>query len=174
MLIPGIESLPGVSGGEPCIVRTRIPVWALVQARRLGTNEADLLRAYPTLRAQDLTNAWAYYRTHRNETLALPVVEELRSPGHDLLTVQQAGKGHQSMPDSEVLRHAVEDRRIIVLLNRKHFIRLHNPVPGHAGTIVCTFDPDFMGLAHTIHQAIAQRKRLAGQLIRIQRPHTEG
>jgi uncharacterized protein (DUF433 family) len=64
---PGIESLPGVSGGEPCIVRTRIPVWVLVQARRLGTSEADLLRAYPTLRAQDLTNAWAYYRTHRDE-----------------------------------------------------------------------------------------------------------
>jgi uncharacterized protein (DUF433 family) len=63
----GIESLPGVSGGEPCIVRTRIPVWVLVQARRLGTSEADLLRAYPTLRAQDLANAWAYYRTHRDE-----------------------------------------------------------------------------------------------------------
>jgi hypothetical protein len=24
---PGIESTPGVCGGEPCIVRTRIPVW---------------------------------------------------------------------------------------------------------------------------------------------------
>lgn len=64
---PGIESLPGVSGGEPCIVRTRIPVWVLVQARRLGTTEAELLRAYPALRAQDLANAWAYYRTHRDE-----------------------------------------------------------------------------------------------------------
>jgi uncharacterized protein (DUF433 family) len=64
---PGIESVPGVSGDEPCIVRTRIPVWVLVQARNLGTSEADLLRAYPTLRAEDLTNAWAYYRTHKEE-----------------------------------------------------------------------------------------------------------
>ncbi len=24
---PGIESTPNVCGGEPCIVRTRIPVW---------------------------------------------------------------------------------------------------------------------------------------------------
>lgn len=64
---PGIDSVPGVSGGEPCIVRTRIPVWVLVQARRLGTSEADLLKAYPTLRAEDLTNAWAYYRAHRGE-----------------------------------------------------------------------------------------------------------
>jgi len=64
---PSIESDPQVSGGEACIVRTRIPVWLLVQARRLGTNEADLLRSYPTLRAEDLANAWAYYRSHREE-----------------------------------------------------------------------------------------------------------
>lgn len=62
---PGIESTPGVCGGEPCIVRTRIPVWLLVQARRLGSNEADILRAYPTLRAEDIANAWGYYRSHR-------------------------------------------------------------------------------------------------------------
>src|SRR3989442_3316511 len=59
---PGIESRPGVAGGAACIVRTRIPVWLLEQARRLGTNEADIFKAYPTLRAEDLTNAWAYVR----------------------------------------------------------------------------------------------------------------
>lgn len=64
---PGIESRPEVCGGEPCIVRTRIPVWLLVQARSLSTSEADLLRAYPTLRAEDLANAWAYYRAHPAE-----------------------------------------------------------------------------------------------------------
>ncbi len=64
---PGIESSPDVCGGEPRVVRTRIPVWLLVQARRLGTSEAELLRAYPTLRAEDLANAWAYYRAHRDE-----------------------------------------------------------------------------------------------------------
>ncbi len=64
---PGIESRAGVVGGAPCIIRTRIPVWLLEQARRLGTSEADLLRAYPTLRAEDITNAWAYVSTHREE-----------------------------------------------------------------------------------------------------------
>ena len=64
---PGIESRPGVCGGEPCIVRTRIPVWMLEQARRLGVSEAELLRSYPTLRAEDLANAWAYVRSHRDE-----------------------------------------------------------------------------------------------------------
>ncbi len=64
---PGIESNPGVCGGEPCIVRTRIPVWLLVRAKQLGSSEGDLLQAYPTLRAQDLTHAWAYTRAHQTE-----------------------------------------------------------------------------------------------------------
>ena len=66
-VFPGIESNPMVSGGEPCIVRTRIPVWVLVQARNLGVTEADILRSYPILRAEDLANAWAFYRSHRDE-----------------------------------------------------------------------------------------------------------
>jgi len=64
---PGIESDPAICGGEPRIVRARIPVWLLEQARRLGTSEAELLRAYPTLRAEDLVNAWAYVRGHPGE-----------------------------------------------------------------------------------------------------------
>ena len=64
---PGIDSTPDVLGGEARIVRTRIPVWTLVQARRLGATEAELLRSYPTLRAEDLTNAWAYARAHQDE-----------------------------------------------------------------------------------------------------------
>jgi len=63
----GIEADPTICDDEPRIVRTRIPVWVLVQARKLGTSEAEILRAYPTLRAEDLTNAWAYYRGHRDE-----------------------------------------------------------------------------------------------------------
>ena len=64
---PGIESIPGVCGGVPCIVRTRIPVWVLEQYRRQESREAELLRAYPTLRAEDLVNAWAYVHVHRDE-----------------------------------------------------------------------------------------------------------
>ena len=64
---PGIDSRPEVCGGEPCIVRTRIPVWLLEQARRLGSSEQELLSAYPSLRAEDLVNAWAYARSHAGE-----------------------------------------------------------------------------------------------------------
>ncbi len=64
---PGVDSIPGVCGGEPCVVRTRIPVWVLEQARRQGASEADLLGSYPTLRAEDLANAWACVRSHQAE-----------------------------------------------------------------------------------------------------------
>jgi uncharacterized protein (DUF433 family) len=64
---PGVASTPGVCGGEPCIVPTRIPAWVLEQARRPGASEAELLQSYPTLRAEDLANAWAYARSHREE-----------------------------------------------------------------------------------------------------------
>ena len=64
---PGIESRPGICGGEPCIVRTRIPVWVLEQARRLGTSESELLHCYPTIRAEDLANAWGFVRSHPEE-----------------------------------------------------------------------------------------------------------
>ena len=83
---PGIESIPQVSGGEPCLVPTRIPVWLLVQARRLGAGEADLLCAYPALRAQDLANTWAYTRlssgvsTMRKHKHGTPVLQRELSP----------------------------------------------------------------------------------------------
>lgn len=64
---PGIDRTPGVAGGEARLVRTRIPVWILVQARRLGASEATLLEMYPSLRAEDLVNAWAYYQLHQAE-----------------------------------------------------------------------------------------------------------
>jgi len=64
---PGIDSRPDVCGGEPCIVRTRIPVWLLEQARRLGLSEQALLAAYPSLRAEDLVNARACARARAAE-----------------------------------------------------------------------------------------------------------
>ncbi|MBI3959353.1 MAG: DUF433 domain-containing protein [Chloroflexi bacterium] len=64
---PGIISTPEVCGGEPRVEGTRIPVWVLVQYRKLGATEADLLGMYPTLRSEDLVNAWAYYRTHQTD-----------------------------------------------------------------------------------------------------------
>jgi uncharacterized protein (DUF433 family) len=64
---PGVEKIPGVAGGDACIVRTRIPVWSLENYRRLGWSEAEILENYPALRAADLVNAWAYANAHPDE-----------------------------------------------------------------------------------------------------------
>jgi uncharacterized protein (DUF433 family) len=58
---------PSVCGGSARIIRTRIPVWVLDQFRRLGTPEADILKAYPSLRAIDLVAAWEYADSHVEE-----------------------------------------------------------------------------------------------------------
>lgn len=63
----GIEKTPRVCGGEARIAKTRIPIWVLVEASRLGYSDADLLLSYPTITATDLANAWAYALAHPDE-----------------------------------------------------------------------------------------------------------
>ena len=62
-----ITKTPGVCGGHACFSGTRMPIWVLVNARRLGISEADLLLDYPTLTAVDLVNAWAYAEAYADE-----------------------------------------------------------------------------------------------------------
>jgi predicted nuclease of predicted toxin-antitoxin system len=109
-------------------------------------------------------------RLYSNENFPLPVVEELRNLGHDVLTVPESGMANQALPDEEVLTFATRENRTVLTFNRKHFIQLHKAKPGHRGIIVCTFDIDFGGLANRIHTAIKMKKNLAGQLIRVNRP----
>ena len=63
----GIEKNKSVCGGSACIAGTRITVWGLVEARRIGYSEADLLTSYPSLSATDLANAWAYAEAFSHE-----------------------------------------------------------------------------------------------------------
>lgn len=64
---PGIEKTPGVCGGAACIIRTRIPVRTLVTFKKMGLSDQTLLTNYPSLRQQDLYNAWAYYQAYSEE-----------------------------------------------------------------------------------------------------------
>lgn len=106
---------------------------------------------------------------YSNENFPRPVVEELRRLGHDVLTVVEAGKGDLAISDEEVLAFAASTGRVVLTLNRKHFIRLHNQQPDHAGIVVCTFDLDFVGQAARIHAAVGSVPQLTGQLLRIHR-----
>ncbi|MGJ3251926.1 MAG: DUF433 domain-containing protein [Elainellaceae cyanobacterium] len=63
----GITKTDGVCSGEACIAGTRIPVWLLVESRRQGVREAQLLNDYSHISAADLVNAWAYAEAYPEE-----------------------------------------------------------------------------------------------------------
>ena len=170
-------------------------------------------------------------RLYADENLALPVVEELKRKGHDVLTTYEAGNAGLSMPDEAVPAFAFSRNRAALTLracpqinplrshpafgllwpllnrkilnvaqlrlrfcsilatksisnpgaipkrliygqalNHKHFIHLHKEQSQHAGIIVCTFDPDFMGQAQRIHIAIESEGHLSRKLIRVNLP----
>jgi predicted nuclease of predicted toxin-antitoxin system len=70
-------------------------------------------------------------RFYANEQFSFPTVNHLRSLGHDVLTTSEAGQSNQGIPDPEVLAFAQAQRRAVLTLNRKDFIRLHRQVPDH-------------------------------------------
>jgi hypothetical protein len=110
-------------------------------------------------------------RLYGNENFPLPVVETLRKSGHDVLTVIETGRGNQAWPDEAVLAFATAEKRVLLTLNRKHFIRLHERTPDHAGIVTCTFDRDFSGQAQRIDAKLREAGEMAGKLIRVNRPN---
>ena len=111
-------------------------------------------------------------RLYADEDFPLPVVEELRRLGHDVRTVQEAGRAGQSIDDAAVLADATAERRAVLTHNHPDFSRLHRRGQPHAGIISCTQDPcDPAGLAQRVHAAIGQRSDLTKQFIRIVRPN---
>ncbi len=109
-------------------------------------------------------------RFYANENFPRQVVERLRALGHDVETSQEAGHGGIALSDEGVLDYALRVNRVIVTLNRRHFVAMHMARPDHRGIVVCTFDPDFEGQAKRIHLAVANRDCLNGVLVRINRP----
>ncbi len=89
-------------------------------------------------------------RLYANENFPLPVVEELRRLGHDVLTIQETGQAGQALSDEGVLASACSQGRMLLTFNRKHFIRLHQQQHDHCGIIACTVDADFIafGASH--------------------------
>jgi uncharacterized protein (DUF433 family) len=62
-----ISKRPDRCGGDACIRDHRIPVWVLVNYRRLGASDAEILRAYPSLTPADLEAAWEYAAANAEE-----------------------------------------------------------------------------------------------------------
>jgi predicted nuclease of predicted toxin-antitoxin system len=71
-------------------------------------------------------------RLYCNENFPFLVVAELRRLGHDVITVRETGKANRATPDIEILEFAASEGRVLLTLNRKHFIALHASRPAHA------------------------------------------
>ena len=109
-------------------------------------------------------------RLYADEQFPRLVVEILRTLGHDILTVQEAGNAELKIPDEEVLAFAVSKDRAVLTINRRDFFRLHRLQPGHAGIIACTDDSNRQRMASRINEAISPEESLRGKLIRVIRP----
>jgi uncharacterized protein (DUF433 family) len=69
-LMPSTDAIrrtEGVVGGDARVRNTRIPVWTLVQFKKLGRTGSQLLDDFPGLTREDLDAAWQYYRDHTDE-----------------------------------------------------------------------------------------------------------
>ena len=110
-------------------------------------------------------------RLYSNENFPRRVVEALRELGHDVLTSLDAGRANRRIPDEEVLDFATREKRAVLTLNRRDFVRLHLSTKGkHGGIIVCSADLRVEAFAGRIDQAIRQTAELAGQLLRVNLP----
>jgi hypothetical protein len=107
---------------------------------------------------------------YADEDFDYTVVDQLRRMGHDVLTVQEAGRGGGA--DSQVLADATSDHRAVLKFNRWDFERLHRQNSAHAGIISCTRDDDADALAARIDAAIVAGGALPSQHIRVNLPAT--
>ena len=106
---------------------------------------------------------------YTNENFPIKIVQYLREIGHDVLTSQDAGNANQRIPDDSVLEFAAKAGRILLTLNRRDFISLHEKISNHAGIIVCTQNTDLREQTEQIDKAVRETGEMSGKLIRVNR-----
>jgi uncharacterized protein (DUF433 family) len=78
---PHVSIDPRVRGGQPVITGTRLTVAALVQTHRAGLDFDEILVQFPTLKAEELHAALAYYLDHKADLDAAIAAESTPPPG---------------------------------------------------------------------------------------------
>jgi hypothetical protein len=105
---------------------------------------------------------------YADEDFPLPVVEELRRLGHDVITAQEDGR--MQTPDPDILARAHALGRAVLTHNRRHFERLHRQGAEHSGILSATEDANHhVALAGRIHAALLGRTP-ARWCLRVNRP----
>ena len=62
-----IQKTPDLCGGDACVRDTRITVWGLVEWKKLGLTEPEIVDRVVGLTEEDLEVAWEYYDKNREE-----------------------------------------------------------------------------------------------------------
>jgi hypothetical protein len=116
-------------------------------------------------------------RLYSNENFPLDIVKKLRALGHDVLTSYDAGQANQGIPDDDVLRFAHGQERVMITLNRKDFIELHNCGQEHSGIILCKEcqgNLDYEQQAFKIHELFLENSTLKSRLFRVKKSNIKG
>ena len=94
----------------------------------------------------------------------------LRRLGHDMLTVQEAGRADQGISDSLVLVDATNDKRAILTHNHAISNACIAKLKLHQGIISCTHDRPDRPACSTHQFCDRQVRKIDEQFIRIVRP----
>jgi hypothetical protein len=95
-------------------------------------------------------------------------VAALLALGHDVVTARSISL--ETVPDTVLLTATTAAGRA-VLTHDRDFIALHKSGVAHAGIVFTTIDPNETALAARIHAAVSALPSMAGQLVRVNRPH---
>ena len=106
-------------------------------------------------------------KLYANGNVALPLVDRLRSLGHDVLTSHEAGTANRCVSDADVLMFAFARQRLVLTNNRRDFLTLNRQGLAHAGIVVFTFDMQFDALADRIHTGLQVAEERERPLVRV-------
>ena len=67
------ESNPNVCGGEICASGTRVPVTVILDSLAEGSAKEEILRSYPSLKAEHIDAALAYAAELAHEERLIPI-----------------------------------------------------------------------------------------------------
>jgi hypothetical protein len=101
-----------------------------------------------------------------------PAVVELHRLSHDVISLEETGTVSHESADEDILNAAIVVNRSLLTLDYQSFARLLPACAHHPGVIVCTFDPDFVGMANRIDAALSSHDSLDSQVIRVGRERT--
>ncbi len=87
-----------------------------------------------------------------------------------LAVVIEDGRANKAISDEKVLTRSTKLDRVLLTINRRDFLRLHNSGKEHSGMILCTFDAEFEGRAGRIHETCENSTGLSRKVIRVNRP----